>query len=205
MNPCQPSPCGPNSQCKQVNDQAVCSCLPTFIGNPPNCRPECIVSTECSADKACINNKCENPCTGSCGLNALCNVINHSPICSCEQRYTGDPFTRCFPIPRKIRITKVNALIIKVFFSNNYQHPTRYQFQLLNKTPACHRLVDLILNVGILVVIHLVLVYQITKECRLIVDQNVLLIPNALAIQRVLIKSVEILVQARVEQVPFVM
>ena len=100
-NPCQPSPCGPNSQCREVNKQAVCSCLPEYMGSPPNCRPECVVSSECPLTKACVNQKCVDPCPGTCGLNARCEVINHSPICSCQSGYTGDPFTRCFPIPRK--------------------------------------------------------------------------------------------------------
>lgn len=98
-NPCQPSPCGPNSQCREVNGQAVCSCLPEYVGSPPGCRPECVVSTECASNKACINQKCADPCPGTCGLNANCQVVNHSPICSCIPRYTGDPFTRCYPIP----------------------------------------------------------------------------------------------------------
>lgn len=101
-NPCNPSPCGPNSQCREVNEQAVCSCLPTFIGSPPGCRPECTVSSECPLDKACINQKCSDPCPGVCGLNAKCAIVNHSPICSCQTGHTGDPFTRCYPIPRKI-------------------------------------------------------------------------------------------------------
>lgn len=100
-NPCQPSPCGPNSQCREVNSQAVCSCLPEYIGSPPGCRPECTVSSECSSNKACINQKCVDPCPGTCGINAKCETINHSPICSCQTRYTGDPFTRCYPIPSK--------------------------------------------------------------------------------------------------------
>jgi hypothetical protein len=99
INPCQPSPCGPNSQCREVNGQAVCSCLPNYVGSPPGCRPECVVSTECQLTKACVNQKCVDPCPGTCGLNAKCQVINHSPICSCQSGYTGDPFTRCFPIP----------------------------------------------------------------------------------------------------------
>lgn len=102
VNPCQPSPCGPNSQCREVNEQAVCSCLPTFIGSPPGCRPECVVSSECSLDKACSNQKCTDPCQGTCGINTICRVNNHSPICSCKNGYTGDPFIRCSPIPRKI-------------------------------------------------------------------------------------------------------
>lgn len=98
-NPCQPSPCGPNSQCREINEQAVCSCLPEYIGSPPGCRPECTVSSECPQDRACINQKCADPCPGTCGLNANCKTINHSPVCSCQISYTGDPFTRCYPIP----------------------------------------------------------------------------------------------------------
>jgi len=94
-DPCQPSPCGSYSDCKTVNGHAVCSCLPTYIGSPPACRPECVVSSECSQDKACMNQKCKDPCPGTCGQNAKCQVINHSPICSCPPNYIGDPFIRC--------------------------------------------------------------------------------------------------------------
>jgi hypothetical protein len=110
VNPCQPSPCGPNSQCREVNNQAVCSCLPTYIGSPPGCRPECVVSSECSHDKACTNQKCVDPCPNTCGQNAKCRVNNHSPICYCMDGHTGDPFTRCYPQPRKAQSS--------VFFSN---------------------------------------------------------------------------------------
>lgn len=101
VNPCQPSPCGPNSQCKEVNNQAVCSCLPTYTGSPPGCRPECVVSSECPYDKSCSNQKCIDPCPNTCGQNAKCRVNNHSPICYCMEGHTGDPFSRCYPQPRK--------------------------------------------------------------------------------------------------------
>ena len=107
VNPCQPTPCGPNSQCREVNNQAVCSCLPNYIGSPPGCRPECVVSSECPQDKACINQKCADPCQGTCGTNANCRVNNHSPICYCKSGYTGDPFTRCYPQPRKPKLLQV--------------------------------------------------------------------------------------------------
>lgn len=94
-DPCLPSPCGPYAQCRKVNNHAVCSCLPTYIGAPPQCRPECVVSSECSLDKACLNQKCKDPCPGTCGLNSRCQVINHNAICSCNTGYTGDPFIRC--------------------------------------------------------------------------------------------------------------
>ena len=93
--PCNPSPCGPNSQCRTVNQHAVCSCSPGFMGSPPSCRPECVVSSECPQDRACINQKCVDPCPGTCGLNARCQVVNHNPICSCAPGFTGDPFSRC--------------------------------------------------------------------------------------------------------------
>lgn len=97
-DPCSPSPCGPNSACKVINEQAVCTCLSDYRGVPPNCRPECVVSAECPSNKACVALKCSDPCVGQCGLNANCLVINHSPICSCRDGFTGDPFSRCYQI-----------------------------------------------------------------------------------------------------------
>lgn len=94
-NPCEGSPCGPNSICRVVSDRATCSCLENYIGAPPSCRPECVLSSECGQDKACINQKCLDPCPGTCGFNARCQVINHNPICSCGHGMIGDPFTKC--------------------------------------------------------------------------------------------------------------
>ena len=95
---CQPSPCGPNSICQEINGKVSCTCSTGFIGSPPNCRPECLTSSECTLNQACISKKCIDPCPGSCGINAKCQVINHSPMCSCLSMYTGDPFTKCFII-----------------------------------------------------------------------------------------------------------
>lgn len=94
-NPCVPTPCGPNSQCQVKGDTPSCSCLPEFIGSPPNCKPECITNSECSYNKACINMKCKDPCPGSCAVNAICQVISHAPTCHCQQGYVGNPFTFC--------------------------------------------------------------------------------------------------------------
>lgn len=94
-NPCSPSPCGPYSQCRAINKHAVCICAANFIGAPPNCRPECVVSTDCAQDKSCMNQRCKDPCPGTCGQNARCQVVNHSPICSCSLGFEGDPFVRC--------------------------------------------------------------------------------------------------------------
>nr|CAD7425818.1 unnamed protein product [Timema monikensis] len=101
-DPCRPSPCGPNSQCRTTDNHAVCSCLQGYVGSPPSCRPECVVSSECPLTRACVNQKCGDPCLGSCGLEARCEVINHSPICSCREGQTGDPFRSCFEMPPKV-------------------------------------------------------------------------------------------------------
>lgn len=101
-NPCLPSPCGPNSQCRAVGNVPACSCLPNYVGRAPNCRPECTINAECSGNLACVNEKCADPCPGSCGPNAVCRVIEHSPSCSCQTGYTGDPFSGCTVIPCKI-------------------------------------------------------------------------------------------------------
>lgn len=95
QNPCVPSPCGPNSQCQVKGSYPACSCLQDFIGSPPNCRPECISNSECAEHLACINNKCKDPCVGSCGELAECRVISHTPRCTCPVGYTGDALFRC--------------------------------------------------------------------------------------------------------------
>lgn len=102
QDPCSPSPCGPNSVCRINNGLAVCSCQTGFIGGPPSCRPECVVSVECPLTQACLNNKCQDPCPGTCGQNARCQVVNHNPICSCAAGNTGDPFRQCFPVPGRL-------------------------------------------------------------------------------------------------------
>lgn len=96
---CIPSPCGPNSKCELIGSNTACACLPGYIGAPPQCRPECTINTECSSQLACINQKCRDPCQGSCGIDANCHVLNHLPICNCNDGYTGDPFIQCILLP----------------------------------------------------------------------------------------------------------
>lgn len=99
INPCVPSPCGPYSICQSYGETPSCSCQLGYIGSPPNCRPECTISAECPSNLACIREKCRDPCPGSCGAGARCSVLNHVPICSCPEGYTGDPFSNCVPKP----------------------------------------------------------------------------------------------------------
>lgn len=84
----------------------MCLCLPNYFGSPPNCRPECTINSECASNLACINEKCKDPCPGSCGVAAVCNVMKHIPICTCSTGYVGDPFTFCSLKPIQEEITQ---------------------------------------------------------------------------------------------------
>lgn len=96
---CSPSPCGPHSVCQVKMGRPVCSCQSNFIGMPPNCRPECLISQECPTDMACVAFKCVHPCPSSCGPNSECTIVNHTPYCSCKPGFEGDAFIGCTPKP----------------------------------------------------------------------------------------------------------
>lgn len=105
QNPCVPSPCGPNSICHPKDTTPTCSCLPNYIGRPPCCRPECTINAECYGNLACVNERCIDPCPGSCGINAFCKVISHNPVCKCHDGFSGDPFIACTPTPITSKIS----------------------------------------------------------------------------------------------------
>ena len=146
-DPCVPSPCGPYSQCRVVNNYAVCSCQKNFIGIPPSCRPECMISADCPQNRACINNKCHDPCPNTCGIASLCQVINHNPVCSCPPNNTGDPFIRCFEIPSMINV-----------HLKNFYNILEFQELLLTKTHVYLLHVALILCAKLLTKVLFVLV-----------------------------------------------
>lgn len=116
-DPCNPSPCGANAVCKERNGAGSCTCLPEYLGDPyTGCRPECVLNTDCDRSKACVNNKCKNPCPGTCGLNAECRVINHAPSCSCLPGYSGNPLSSChLPPPSKA----LTSLLISMLISDS--------------------------------------------------------------------------------------
>lgn len=126
-NPCVPSPCGPNSQCRDIRGTSACSCLPNYIGKPPNCRPECVLSAECPSNLACINEKCQDPCIGSCGQHTTCHVLNHNPVCRCEISYTGDPFSSCSIVQQ----SKIQTHLFSRNSSFLYTHRFPFFFLLL--------------------------------------------------------------------------
>lgn len=96
LTPCHPTPCGSNAVCREQNGVGSCQCLSNYDGNPyDGCRPECVLNSDCPVNRACIQNKCVDPCPGRCGRNAECHVISHLPSCSCLLGYSGDPYSYC--------------------------------------------------------------------------------------------------------------
>lgn len=132
--PCNPSPCGANAVCKERNGVGACTCLPEYSGDPyTECRPECVLNTDCPKNLACMNNKCRDPCPGVCGVSAECHVINHAPSCSCPSGYTGNPSEYCREQPKRTVFsftlyTKINFLVT---FCNFPQTSNPYNLAVL--------------------------------------------------------------------------
>lgn len=105
--PCLPSPCGVNTNCRERNGLAICECIAEYRGNPyeEGCQPECLVNNDCPRSQACIRTKCQDPCSGTCGVGAVCTVSNHIPICTCPYPLSGDAFSYCQQILES-KITK---------------------------------------------------------------------------------------------------
>ncbi|ROT61488.1 hypothetical protein C7M84_020740 [Penaeus vannamei] len=99
---CATQTCGENAQCRVVESlpfrTMVCECLPGYKGDAhTQCRRKdedgCVRDSDCGEELACIERSCRDPC--DCGVNALCTVVNHRPICTCRQGYEGNPHTAC--------------------------------------------------------------------------------------------------------------
>ncbi|XP_040570659.1 zonadhesin [Lepeophtheirus salmonis] len=103
-DPCDPSPCGPGTECME-NDRGypVCRCLPGLIPKPDTitgCGPECTVDTDCEASHICKESRCmkrPNPCDPNpCGAGGLCDPVGHTGFrCSCPPGYFGDADIQC--------------------------------------------------------------------------------------------------------------
>lgn len=91
--------CGNEAKCYGINHRAVCECPPGLMGNPNvacvlvGCRAD----SECPTNRACINNKCENPCVISnpCDSPMECKVYNYKAECSCPIGFNGDMAVGC--------------------------------------------------------------------------------------------------------------
>jgi hypothetical protein len=187
--PCSPSPCGSNAVCREQNGAGACTCISDYIGNPyEGCRPECVLNSDCASSLACIRNKCKDPCPGTCGHNAICQVVNHLPSCSCLSGYNGDPYRQCNfkQEDRKISLLNLhtNHIILLTL------HTTSIITNAIHFIHTRYFIIQLLcLNMSILVNPHHVvqtlsakkstiklsaLVCRLTLEVLLVVDQNVL-------------------------------
>lgn len=60
---------------------------------------ECQINENCPQDKACVGNKCIDPCLQtSCGNRALCEVSAHRSHCFCPPGLQGNPVVSCFEV-----------------------------------------------------------------------------------------------------------
>jgi hypothetical protein len=104
INPCLVfSQCHVSAECYAEQHTAKCRCPPGLIGNPlEQCRlVECHVNSDCDDDKACIREKCYNPCLtdNPCAPTAECQVSRHTAGCYCPVGFLGDPYVECKPPP----------------------------------------------------------------------------------------------------------
>ena len=52
-DPCEPNPCGANTEQRSVGKRCVCTCLPNHFGDPTTgCKYECVRHEDCPAQEA---------------------------------------------------------------------------------------------------------------------------------------------------------
>lgn len=92
IDPCllKTTQCDKYKKCDVRNHQPVCVCKSGFIVNELgelSCAPdkiECHSDSECASNLACIQGRCQSPCSLSlCPANKTCAVLNHLPVCLC--------------------------------------------------------------------------------------------------------------------------
>merc|ERR1712241_996738 len=101
-DPCDPSPCGPNTECSVTpNGNPICRCLPNYIPQPDTitgCGRECERDPDCTSGYICQNYQCvprPDPCDPTpCGRNTQCNVNRQgNPVCTCNDGFEPAPDT----------------------------------------------------------------------------------------------------------------
>ncbi|XP_071552987.1 uncharacterized protein [Panulirus ornatus] len=101
VDECRDSPCHRSALCRNELGSYSCVCPEGQVGDPvvTGCRKpgECLKDDDCPDTAACSNNQCYNPCErpGACGAGAQCRVDDHSAVCFCPSRTTGDPNSAC--------------------------------------------------------------------------------------------------------------
>lgn len=98
---CASDTCGPQTECYGINHNPVCECLPGYSGNPKlGCNViGCKSDSECPSEKACINQKCENPCEQQpCITKEICRAYNHKAECSCPPGTISGLYGACMQL-----------------------------------------------------------------------------------------------------------
>jgi hypothetical protein len=79
-----------------LGNRVMCTCIDDYLGDPQaGCHPECTIPSDCPDNRACLNQKCRDPCPGTCGLNAQCQARNHVANCICPEGFMGNAFIQC--------------------------------------------------------------------------------------------------------------
>ena len=97
---CSPNPCHSSALCEGSPSGHICRCPPGLVGDPytSGCRPEGNCpngDSDCPPQSACLAGRCVNPCDGACGPNAICNVENRKPVCTCPLKFEAGPSGGC--------------------------------------------------------------------------------------------------------------
>lgn len=103
VNPCiLGDPCARNAECYGSNHRPACKCPPGYEGNAfDRCqRVECHTDTDCPNNRACIGQRCVDPCSSvadpPCAQNAICYAQNHAAGCVCPSHLPeGNPLSYC--------------------------------------------------------------------------------------------------------------
>ncbi|XP_047739045.1 uncharacterized protein LOC108675679 isoform X3 [Hyalella azteca] len=112
-DPCvEIKPCGRNTVCGVVDTlpyrTMTCVCLEDHIGNAyEECRLKprdpagCTSDDECGVSEVCRNRQCLDLCSvlKPCAPEAICEVIDKKPKCTCPPGYIGNANVNCYLIP----------------------------------------------------------------------------------------------------------
>ena len=60
--------------------------------------PDCVSDAQCSTDKACVHERCQDLCLveNPCGTNSNCRTSLHRPTCTCPDGWGGNPQVACY-------------------------------------------------------------------------------------------------------------
>ena len=69
----------------------------TYLLLPAPCESD----DECGLLEACTRGQCSNLCdqNRACGLNAICDMVNHGKECTCPAGFTGTAKSECYRLP----------------------------------------------------------------------------------------------------------